>query len=135
MLCCLPRKEPIGNYLLKILKTPKNLQVPQSGSGRARGQGMDMELLKGSSSYYATLPSGLFLEGGVQGSLGGIGLTIYFSRELVIIFPNFIPSPLSTELTLPCGPALGIFLPCFGALIPILAGGAGRLGVSLGPPC
>lgn len=122
MLCCLPRKEPVGNYLLKI-RTPKNLQIPQSGSGRARGQGVDMELLKGSSSYYATLPSGLFLEGGLQGSLGGLGFTVYFSRELEIIPPNFIPSPLSTGLTLPCGPALGIFLPCFGALIPILAMG------------
>lgn len=54
-------------------------------------------LLRGSSSRYSTLLSGLFLEGNLQGYLGDVGFILYFSTELVIVLPHFIPSPLSRQ--------------------------------------
>lgn len=121
------------NTLLRILRFQ---------ASKWQSQGLNIAVLKGSSSRYTTLPSGLFLEGDFHDNLGGIVLILCFSKEPIVILPNFILSPLSRESTLPGGPPSRIFPACFVALFLILwppehplGHGAGRLGISPEPPC
>lgn len=80
--------------------------LPQPMSVR---QGLDKDLLEGSPSCSATLPSGPFLTGAFSWSSGWPCPHSVFCWDPVAALPNAVPPSLARELTLLCGPGFRAF--------------------------